>query len=41
MFTCATPGSVESVGEIRLLAKLFKSESGIEGEVSDRKMTGE
>ena len=41
ILTCATPGSVESTGEIRLSAKLFSSESGIEGDVRVRKMMGE
>ena len=40
MFTCATPGSVESVGEMRFSAKLFSSDSGIEGEVSVTKRIG-
>ena len=41
MSTCAMPGSVESVGEIRFSAYRFNCDSAIEGEVSVRKMTGE
>ncbi len=41
MFTCATPGSVESVGEMRFSAKLLRSESAIDGEVSETKRIGE
>ena len=40
MRTCATPGNVDNTGEIKLSAKLFNSESDIEGEVSDRKIIG-
>src|SRR3990172_6732876 len=38
MFTCATPGSVESVGEMRSAAKVFRSDRGIEGDVHVREM---
>ena len=40
ILTCATPGSVDSVGAIRLSAKLFRSDNAIDGDVSDRKITG-
>ena len=38
---CATPGSVESVGAMRLSPNAFRSESAIEGDVSVTNMIGE
>ncbi len=38
---CATPDRVDSVGTIRPSANAVRSDSDIEGEVSDRKRIGE
>jgi hypothetical protein len=40
MSISATPGRVESEGEIRFSARSFSCESGIDGDVSVTKMIG-